>query len=754
MVLALSGCALPAFPWSGAGARHATQTVTLTPTHDVNPFIGTAPGGTHFGFSGDSGDTFPGATYPAGMVQWSPDTPSKLPGGYYYPDTTIKGFSLTHFSGRGCTVYQDFPFMPYVGAITQSPATHAWNYWSAFSHASESAHPGYYRVHLDTPQVTVELSVTPRTGMGQFTYPASTDATMLINAGASVNGVRSAAVTIAPDNSEVTGFTRSTVGCGSNTYTIYFAAQFDVPFSSYGVWNRSGVSQGAASSNSPHAGAYVTFDTTVRQVVHVKVGVSYVSIANAQANLHAENPGWDFAAVRKSADTAWNTRLNTIQATGGSATDETIFYTALYHSFLEPSIFSDANGQYPGFDGHIHAVAQGHAQYSNIPGWDQYRSLIRLLAILEPAETSDILQSLVNDAAQGNGHLPRWVQANSDSHGMNGDDGDAYIASGYAFGVTGFDTQAALDAMLTGQPGIREGLSDEQRLGYVAEQSSGASADITLEYATDDFAIGQVAQALGNTSAYCAYRQRSGDWRHVFNTITGYIQPRNADGSWGGGFSPISGSGFQEGDAAQYTWMVPFDLRDLFGKLGGDAAVVQRLDTFFTQLNAGPHSAYAFMGNEPSFEIPWEFDYAGAPAQTQAVVRRIETSLFFAAPLGLPGNDDGGALSSWYVFAALGLYPEIPAVGGFVIGSPLFPSITVHLAGGHTLTINAPAASHSTPYVQQLALNGHPTSSLWIPWRSVKNDATLNFTLASGATNWGSSSTDAPPSFGPAGKGC
>ena len=717
-------------------------------TDYVNPLIGTAPGGSKFGFTGDSGDVFPGATYPAGMMQWSPDTTSNIPGGYNYLDSTIKGFSLTHFSGRGCTAYQDIPFMPYLGLPTVSPAANKSLYQSSFAHSSEYAHPGYYQVHLNTPNTEVELSVTARTGIARFTYPASRAATMLINAGGSINGNSNAAVTIVPGNREVTGFDTSTVGCGNNHYKLYFAAQFDRPFTTYGTWNKSAVNPGSTTGESAHAGAYVSFNTTSNTVVQVKVGISFVSIANAQSNLAAEQSGFNFTSVRLSADAAWNSRLGSIVVQGGSEAEKTVFYTALYHASIHPNIFSDDNRQYIGFDGKVHTLAKSqHAQYENIAGWDQYRSLFPLLATLFPTEASDIAQSLVNDARQGDGHLPRWEQANADSRGMNGDDGSVIVAEAYAFGARNFDTAAALKAMLHGQANIRNYFSDYLKYGYVTANSTGFSAAITQEYSIDDFASAQFAKSLGDMHDYQLLSQRANNWQNLFNMETGYMQPRNSDGSWAGNSDPASDTGFQEGSAAQYSWMEQFNLRTLFAKMGGNGAVVNRLDTFFTRLNDGPNSAFAFMGNEPSFEVPWEYDFAGAPSHTQQVVRRIQLSLFKDTPGGLPGNDDGGAMSSWYVFSAIGLYPEITGVGGFVIGSPLFTSVTLHLAGNHTLQINAPAASDENPYVQSLQLNGNATSSLWLPWATIQHGATLDFALGNSPTNWGGSATDAPPPY-------
>jgi predicted alpha-1,2-mannosidase len=348
-----------------------------------------------------------------------------------------------------------------------------------------------------------------------------------------------------------------------------------------------------------------------------------------------------------------------------------------------------------------------------------------------------MMQSLTADAQQGGGGLPRWEVANDNSGGMVGDSEDAVLATSYAFGARNFDTEAALQAMDMGashpktQSGkyvTRQGLSDYLKLGYVSTNISGSAA-ITLEYATDDFAIAQFAKALGNTNLYTIYIQRSHNWKKLFNGTSGSIEPRNPDGTFPAHFDPTSENGFVESDGLQYSWMVPHDLPGLFAAMGGNAKVISRLDDHFTRINDGPNSRYAFMGNEPEFEVPWEYDFAGAAYRTQDVVRRIQTQLFLATPDGLPGNDDGGSMSSWYVFAALGLYPEIPGVAGFAFGSPLFPMITVHLGNGHTLSIQAPGASDTVRYVQSLKVNGQPYTSAWLPFDTIMNSATLLYTM-------------------------
>jgi len=631
----------------------------------VNPFIGTAPApGAGYGLEFDGGDTFPGAVYPAGMLAWSPDTAeTRLPGGYAYADHTLKGLSLTHFSGRGCTVYQDVPILPVLGGDARP----------TFQHVNESASPGDYAVTLDNG-VSLELSATARTGFGRFTFPNSTPASLAIDAAGSVNQVLDAQLSVDADKQMVTGHVQSQVGCGSDAYTLYFAIAFDRPFAS--VWTSA-------------TNATLTFDGPI---VQAKPAISYVSIDNALENLSTEDPGWDLTAVRSEARAAWNDVLGRVEVQGGSTDELTSFYTALYHAFLEPNVFSDANGEYIGFDDQVHQVTAGHAQYANIAGWDQYRALIHLRAILAPSQASDIVQSLVNDAEQGGGGMPRWEQANRNSAGMVGDSPAVYVANAYAFGARDFDVEAALTALDLGASTIgttsgghlvREFGEAWLRLGYVPDQPS-----ITLEYATDDFALAQFARTLGRQDLYDRYTARAAGWTNTFNPASGFIEPRDAAGAFESVDHARWCCGFVEGNAAQYTWMVPFDTSGLIAKLGGPTMAIARLDNFFSQTNAGPNRPYAWIGNEPSLAAAWLYDFAGAPEKTRAVVDRIRKIEFRPTADGLPGNDDGGTLSAWYVFAALGLYPAIPGVGGFATAEPLFDAADVHLANGAELRVS------------------------------------------------------------------
>jgi predicted alpha-1,2-mannosidase len=723
----------------------------------VNPFIGTAPSGYNNGFGYDTGDVFPGADRPAGMLQWSPDTTSPLPGGYWYPDNTIKGFSLDHFSGRGITYLQDIPFMPVPGNVTESPLADPNAFRSTFSHANESASPGYYGVTLDSG-ITTELTTTLRTGLARFTFNTGSDTnSIILNIGGSANGDTDGGVTIA--NGQITGWARSHIGGGTEApYNVYFAAEFDQPFTAFGTWTGTTLNSGSTSATGGQCGAYFTFQTNGQPVVHAKAAISFVSEENAQLNLATENPDWNFDAIHQAARDDWQSRLSVIQVDGPSEADKQVFYTALYHTMFQPNIFDDVNGQYRGLDHLFHTVAPGHHQYENIPGWDQYRSEAALLALIAPDEMSDIVTSYLNDAAQGGPGLPRWQQIDHNSGGMIGDGPVSYIATAYAMGVRNFDTTAALTAMTldAGTPGTksdgvltRENLGDYLSKGYIPAELNGQSASTSLEYESADFALSQFAAALGDTADAQTYLTHALFWKNLFNPDTLYITPRHGNGSFLN-INPSSSMGFTEGSQAQYTWLVPFDLRGLFDAMGGNDPVVPRLDTFFTKLDAGPSSIYAFMGNEPCEGMPWTYDFAGAPWKTQEVVRRIQTELFTPLVTGLPGNDDAGSLSSWYVFSALGLYPELPGTGGFVIGSPLFSSITLNLPSGHTVQINAPVAADANPYVLRMQINGVRNTSLWLPVDTILNNptTTLGFDLSNMPNaNWGSSPDDAPPSF-------
>jgi predicted alpha-1,2-mannosidase len=549
-----------------------------------------------------------------------------------------------------------------------------------------------------------------------------------------------------------------------------------------------------ASTSGLQSGAWATFDTSSQSQVTMKVAISYVSQADAWSNLGSEDPGWSESHVAQSTYSQWNQLLDRIRIGGGTKDQQTEFYTALYHAMIEPSIFSDDNGKYLGFDNKIHTTARGQVQYANFSGWDVYRSEIPLLAVLVPEETSQMVTSLINDEAQG-GWLPKWGFANDYTQVMNGDAADPVIADAYAFGARDFDTSAALAAMIKGASTVptagelgqgtyteRPQLSSYLSLGYVpntqesdlSPEPNGASE--TLEYASADFAIAQLAGDLGQGSTAKTYLQRSQNWTNIFNTDTGYIQPRDGSGQFPefgpttDGLGSFGQSGFQEGNAAQYTWMIPQNLQGLITAMGGDAAANTRLDNFFTQLNAGPNAPYEWAGNEPALDTPWIYDYSGEPYKSEAVVHELLDTTYADTPGGEPGNDDLGSMSSWYVWSSLGIYPETPGTSVLALGAPIFPLVQFNLENGHHVVLHAPGASTST-YVSSLKVDGHGWAAAWLPGSlltgtgygdgagygsSAKAQGAgfggattqLDFSLTGSADQtWAAAASDAPPSY-------
>ncbi|MET7680602.1 GH92 family glycosyl hydrolase [Streptomyces sp. NPDC005423] len=666
---------------TGAGAAPAradgTARTVQDPAHYVNPFVGTSAGGPDFGHGGGAGNTFPGAAAPLGGVQWSPDTMTYQHGGYTYGDNRIRGFSLTHISGAGCADYGNVPFMPTLGTAQPTYAT--------FSHANERAAPGSYGVTFDNG-IGTELAATQRSGIARITYPAHDDraASLSVDAGRAFNA---ATGTVDIGTRTLSGHTDGGGFCKSgNRYRLYFHATFDQDFA------RTAHPDGKAGA------ALVSFAPGVRTVT-VRVGVSFVSVEGARRNAVAEQGTQSYDAVRQAARARWNAWLGRIDVSGGTETRRRVLYTALYHSLLHPSVFSDTDGRYTGMDGAVHRTRPGHVQYADFSGWDVYRCQVQLLALLAPREASDIAQSVLDQGLQA-GYFDRWTLADGGTKVMVGDPLPAIASAVHAFGATDFDAKALLRAALAGRRDDRQRPGHQQydTLGYVPAGTKGVwgPASTTLEYAVSDYALAQLARRLGDTASYQQLLRASGNWRNLFNPATGYLQPRAADGTWPA-FTPAQTTEYVEGNAAQYTWMVPHDLPGLFTAMGGSAAVTARLDSFFTRLNAGGKEPYAYLGNEPSFGTPWAYASLGRPDLAQSTVRRALDTLFSDRPDGLVGNDDLGAMSSWAVWANLGLYPGTPGSARLVRVEPVFPSAVIHRGNGTSLTVSTSGTSGLLP---------------------------------------------------------
>ncbi|MEU3338756.1 lectin [Streptomyces sp. NPDC006668] len=807
-VLCVLGMA--ALPLTAMESAHAAGTATPAfvkdPASLVNPLIGTS----------GAVDTFPGPDMPAGMVQWGPDTTPHRPdgGGYEYSDSKISGYSLTHISGPGCPVAGDLPILPVTGALSGSLGDTS----VGFSHSDEQAGIGYYRV-TDASGVRTELTDTTRAGLGRFTFPAGRQANLLFKLSGGATQVDGTRVQVVSDK-EISGAIDSGHFCGaSNRYTLHFDIKFDQPFTESGTWVGSTINPDAKSlkagkvrqtpqaartaplkekhftvparpaptlhgstpktsgTPSPTAGAaprssatadaaqppttgangmYLTFDTSANPTVNAKVGISYTSDANAASNLASEIRTWNLDTVEQANHKAWNTVLNKLQIGGGTADQQTQFYTALYHALLHPNVFSDANGQYMGMDNQVHRLAKGQqAQYANYSGWDTYRSQTQLLAMVEPKVTSDVVTSMLNGYDQ-TGLLPKWASNNGESYVMVGDPAGGIITDAYAFGATDFDTGKALAALqheATVPNNDRPGESVRDAKGYLPldENDYGCCnfygpVSTQLEYDSADYALAAFAKSLGRTDVYTKFATRAQDWMNVFNPQTGYLQAKNKDGQFAGGFTPGTSNGFVEGTSAQYTPMVPFNLKQLIQARGGDQAYSSYLDSLLDDIT-NPGNTDADLSNEPSVEIPWEYDYTGQPWKTQAAVRQAQQKLYFNAPVGSFGNDDLGAMSSWYVWSELGMYPETPGTDTLALGSPVFPVAQATLAGGKTVRITAPQAAPDAPYVQSLNVKGKAWKNAWLTYGQFKGAGSLDFTLGTQPnTSWASDPSAAPPS--------
>jgi len=721
------------------------------------------------GFGGNRGNTFPGAVVPFGMIQWSPDTgysdlgngKAPLGSGYDYDHKSISGFSLTHIDGPGCDIAQNIPFLPVVGKLGKSPATHFQDYASPFQRENETAIPGYYSVLLDKYKIKTEFTATERTSIGRFTYPASTQAMMLINTGINGTGVRNANIHIDPNTNMVTGFVNAGGFCGTkgsgtlaentNNYTVYFAAEFSVPFTEVGTYKGSQITKGSVSAASDipdnrKVGGYVKFDTTEGKEVYVKVAISYTDIEHAKLNLKTENPGWNFESVKRTAQAKWKAALSKIEVSGGTEKHKRMFYSFLYHSLIHPNVYSDVNGAYRGFDQKIYNTDGKYTHYSTFSGWDVYRTQMQLLAVLFPEVGADLAQSFVHDARSRSGFLPKWSIANSETSIMNGDPASITIANMYAFGAQNFDLEGALKAMdfHASTPSSLNGrfhLADYLQLGYIPIERSGWATGYIVEYNNADFAIAQFAKALGDDKKYETYMKRADSWKLSFKD--GYIQPKLANGNFESNFNPASEHGFQEANSAQYTWVLPFDYKGLFEKMGGLEAARARLDFFFQKLNAGSREPHSFLGNQPSYGVPWAYNFAGQPWKTQEIVRKGMTELFHDGPSGMIGNNDLGAGSAWYILSAIGLYPSIPGIGGFSMSAPLFEEATIHLSDCKQIKIMGKGASEEAKYIQDLKLNGVSYDSTWLPYDLIKSGGVLDFTLGTKPnTSWATTPPD------------
>jgi predicted alpha-1,2-mannosidase len=562
---------------------------------------------------------------------------------------------------------------------------------------------------------------------------------------------------------------------------MWFTAHFDRPFTAHGAWTAGGLHPGGNDASGRGAGGWVTFNTSRVRTVGVRVGLSYVDAGGATTNLDAEAPdGRTFDTVRAAAHDDWNRRLHSIDVTGGFGTQRATFYTNLYHALLMPTTFDDADGRYLGFDNAVHTVASGVHHYTDLSLWDSYRTQTPLLTLVAPDVAHDLGISLLDDADQNGGVVPRWVRGNRDYGIMGGDSGTPTLATLVTNGaLTGADAQRAYDAMVrqaTTLPPVdpRSNMDVDLAKGYIPIDVSDRGAAVTLEYAIDDAAVAALASRYGTAAQLAEFTHRAGFWRNLLDPATHFLRPRTSTGAWATPTSvgattvwnPAFSDGWQEGTGWQYLWLVPQDVRGLTAALGHDVTL-RRLDQFFAapaQSEAAPVAPEAqtqaslfgvyYAGNqytpanETDLQAPWLYDWLGQPWRTQQVVH-AEIQVFNASPYGLPGNDDAGTMSAAYVLSAIGLYQAQPGVDAWELSSPLFSSVVIRAggAGAPRLTIAAPGAGPNREYVATARLSGAPLDRAWLRTSEAVGGRTLAFTMATRSTSWASGANAAPPSL-------
>jgi predicted alpha-1,2-mannosidase len=723
----------------------------------VNPFIGTGA----VDKNSLSGSNFPGPTLPFGFLQLSPDTresPEEPASGYDYNDKTICGFSHTHLSGTGVADLFDVLLLPTTGAVKHENR-------SAFSHDEESAKPGYYQVMLKDYGINVELTATSHVGLHRYTFPESKAAHIIIDLNHSLDKKRSywsckildAQIRIVDDKT-IEGY-RVLTGWAS-LRKIYFRAEFSKPFSAKTLMGDNQPYPNLSIINGTNLKAILNFSTTDSEQVLVKVGLSPVSIANARLNMRAELPGWNFEDIQVQAAQIWEKELEKIKIEG-TALQKEIFYTGMYHAFIQPNNMADVNGDYMSTDFSIkNAVDKTH--YSTFSLWDTYRAAHPLYTLTQPERTAGMINSMIRQY-DTQGYLPIWQLWGQENYCMIGNHAIPVIVDAALKDLKGFDLEKAYQAVRGSSVNDHQAspFTLWEKYGYIPEDIQSQSVSITLEMAYDDWCVAQFAKKMGRMDDYNHFLKRSEFYKNLYHPETGFFQGKNSDGKWLEPFNPVNyggngGNPFTEGNGWQYFWYVPHNVNGLIDLVGGKQAFDAKLDQFFTLKNlpsevngnaSGFIGQYAH-GNEPSHHIAYLYDYVGKPWKTQFYVAKVLNELYNNSSSGYSGNEDCGQMSAWYIFSAMGFYPVNPANGIYAIGSPILSKATLDLENGKTFIVTTKNVSKSNLYIQSVKLNGKAYHKTYITQKDITAGGKLEFTMGAKPNKlWGSSAGDQPPAI-------
>ncbi len=736
----------------------------------VNPLIGTQK----------MGHTYPGATVPFGSVQLSPDTDEqpfliggkynkntyKYCAGYNYDDRTIVGFSHTHFSGTGHSDLGDFLIMPTVGELQLEPGTKddsKSGFRSAFSHENELVEPDYYRVKLNDDNILAELTATTRVGVHQYTFPESDNAHIILDL---MHGIynyddKNVWTFVRVENDHTIVGYRQTNGW-ARTRTVYFAMEFSKPFTSYGFknfgnqaykgfWRKFDQTKNFPEMAGEQIRAYFDFKTAKNEKIKVKFALSPVSTEGAMNNLKMETPDWDFEKIKQAGQETWNKELGKIVVTSENKDDLINFYTAMYHAFISPTVYMDADGKYKGLDQNIHQ-SNGFTNYTTFSLWDTYRALHPFFNIIQPRRNREMINSMLAHYDQSvHKMLPIWSHYANENWCMIGYHSVSVISDAIVKGnIEGVDANKALDAMAnTARTKYYDGLEFYMKLGYVPEDKNSSSVSKTLEYAYDDWAIAQAAKKLGKSAIYDEFIKRSENWKNVYDASIGFTRPKMSDGKFTEKFDALKteGQGFIEGNSWNYSLYVPHNPAEMIAMMGGKQKFVAHLDELFTMhlpdeffaetediTREGILGGYIH-GNEPSHHVAYLYNWADEPWKTQERVRMILKHQYHAAPDGLGGNDDCGQMSAWFLFSTLGFYPVSPASDQYQLGSPAIKSAVLKLENGKTLKIEAINQSDKNVYVQKVLINGKEINRNYITHTEIMSGGKIIFMMSDKANS-------------------
>ncbi|MBR5493281.1 MAG: GH92 family glycosyl hydrolase [Alistipes sp.] len=736
---------------------------TKRPVDYVNPMIGTD----------GMGHTFPGACAPFGIVQLSPDTdtiPHNINGtyqkkvyeycaGYQYHDTTIVGFSHTHFSGTGHSDLGDILIMPTTGELKLNPGTEEQpesGYRSRFSHDKEKSMPGYYEVMLDDYNVKAQLTATQRVGVHKYTFPKGGDGRVILDLNHGIynyDGKTLWASIRVESPTLITGY-RITNGWARTNYT-YFAIQFSQPIKNYGYkdmqkilyngfWRKFPVNKNFPEMAGRKVVSYFEFDTEANPEVEVKVALSATSTEGAVKNLMAEADGKSFEAIAAEASKAWNDQLASIEVEG-SEDQKAMVYTSYYHTMINPSVYMDVDGKYRGLDQNIHQ-ADGFSNYTIFSLWDTYRAEHPFLMLMKPQQARDMAMSMIRHQQQSaHGMLPIWSHMANDNWCMSGYHATSVLADAITKGAN-IDKAEALKAMVTtSNVPYFDGLGEYVKYGYVPLEATSTAASTTLEYCYDDWTIYKTALAAGNTEVAEQYKQRALNYRNIYDAEIGYARPKYRDGSFKKEFDVLQthGEGFIEGNSWNFSFHVPHDVFGVINHMGGEKEFLRKLDELFAMHL--PEKYYEkneditidcliggyVHGNEPSHHIPYLYAWTSQPWKTQYWVREVMNKMYKNHIRGLGGNDDCGQMSAWYLFTAMGFYPVCPGTDQYVLGAPYVPYMKLALDNGKTMEIKADGVSDTNRYVKSVLLNGKPYTKTYITHDDLMAGGTLEFVMSS-----------------------